>query len=818
MADSATILPSRRSELIVRSIGDGGPYVIKDPHSGAYFQLGDQEHFLLMQLDGRCDAVAIGRAFAKRFGQTLDDEDLESFLEEARNQGFLQETTGVKAPPAFRAPAPYQPGMPNLTEAPLGLRVLYWRKSIFDPDRCFNWLAPKLQFCWTRSFVCCTALCIAMATLLVWQNRQALGTSFMAALRWETAVLAWLVLMLVTTCHEFAHGLTCKHYGGEVHEVGFLLMFFMPCFYCNVSDAWLFPEKSKRIWVTLAGGFCELFLWALAVFLWRLTMPGTLVNYLAFVVLSACGVQTLFNFNPLLKLDGYYLLSDWLEIPNLQQRSGDYIKGQLRWLLWGAPPHVEEWHRSAGQSKGRLLLLYGLVSWLYSLIFLGLTLVVLGHFLGVRWGWLGLLAVVLLTVVSLSGLFHGFTAGEVRKMILFRHKRTVFWLLTLTALAAFLSLVQMEEKAGGSFRLRPATRAELRASVAGFLREVSCDEGDRVSSGKLVARLEVPDLYSRLAQKQAEIGEVQAKMRLLNIGPRPEEIAEQRLRVARSQAWCDLAQQDLLRSRRVFDETLDQLEKQILACTAEMEVAQDGYQRSIHLVAKNALPGEQLRESKGKYRVSQARFAEAQAAKRAHQARGTLEAETEVAKRNKELADARGALRLLEAGTRPEEIQAEQARLARLQEEARHLERQQEQQTVVSPVAGLVSTPRLKEKLGQYLREGDLICVVEESAVLEAEISLAEQDVARVRSGQDVELKARALPFQTFRTKVDRVAPAAGRGDVQSTIIVYCRLEEAAGDLRPEMTGYGRIFTGNRPIGRILIDRALCFFRTEFWW
>ncbi len=97
-------------------------------------------------------------------------------------------------------------------------------------------------------------------------------------------------------------------------------MFFMPCFYCNVSDAWLFREKSKRLWVTFAGGYFELFVWALAVFVWRLTVPESMVNYLAFVVLASCGIQSFFNFNPLIKLDGYYLLSDGMELPNLHQR------------------------------------------------------------------------------------------------------------------------------------------------------------------------------------------------------------------------------------------------------------------------------------------------------------------------------------------------------------------------------------------------------------------------------------------------------------------------------------------------------------------
>src|SRR5262249_39327800 len=158
---------------------------------------------------------------------------------------------------------------------------------------------------------------ILAAAVLVAVNWEELVTSFAQAMRWETVVVAWITLMLVTTCHEFAHGLTCKHFGGEVHEVGFLLMFFMPCLFCNVSDAWLFREKSKRLCVTLAGGCCDLCLWAVAVFICRLTLADHVLNYLAYVVFGVLGFRIFFNFNPLLKLDGYYLLSDFLEVPNL---------------------------------------------------------------------------------------------------------------------------------------------------------------------------------------------------------------------------------------------------------------------------------------------------------------------------------------------------------------------------------------------------------------------------------------------------------------------------------------------------------------------
>jgi putative peptide zinc metalloprotease protein len=645
---------------------------------------------------------------------------------------------------------------------------------------------------------------------VVWTHRRELAGSFAHALHWETAVLVWLTVFVVTLLHESAHGLTCKHHGGEVHEIGFLLLYFMPCFYCNVSDGWLFREKAKRLAVTFAGGYFELFLWALAVFAWRLTLPGTLLNYVALGVLSVCGVQTLFNFNPLLKLDGYYLLSDALEIPNLHQRALACFKGRLRWLLWGAPPPGRE-------PRGRLLLVFGLATWLYSLGFLALMLAALLRFLGTRWGWVGLGGVVLVGLVATRNLFQEFSSGEVSKMIRLRHRRTVVWALALGGLVAGLFFIQIEDRAGGTFRVRPVTRAELRAPVAGFLREISCDEGDRVAPGAPVARLEVPDLTSRLAQKQAEVRETQAKLRFLEAGPRSEEVVEQRRRVERARAWHDLARQDLARLRQVCAKELVRLEKQIAQCQAEVTAAQDVARRA-RLLAGRAISAEQCQEAVRKHQVCQARLEQAQAEKDAREARGTLEAETELARREGELADLQATLTLLEAAPRPEEVEAERARLDRLREEARYLEQLRDKLPIHSPVPGLVMTPRLKEKVGQYVREGELICVVEEPGVLEVEITLAEQEVARVRPGQTVALRLRALPFETLPAQVDRVAPAAGGDDVQSTVTVYCRLEDCPDGMLPGMTGYGRIYTSRRSVGAILLDRALRWLRTECWW
>lgn len=807
MPDLRTPLPTRRAELVIRPLGDGGQYVVKDPSSGEFFHLGREEHFLLTQLDGEKDATAVCKAFEQRFGDPLTDDELDGFITMAREQGLL-----VSGEQGARSKEPDSDTPRSQLHAPRSQQsLLYWRKKIFDPDRLFNWLEPQVRFFWTRGFLVVSAGSIVLATLILWSNAHELAGSFQHALRWETLVWAWLVMLAVATLHEFAHGLTCKHYGGEVREIGFLLMFFMPCFYCNVSDAWLFRERSKRLWVTFAGGYFELFLWALAVFVWRLTLPGSFPHYLAFLIVASSGLDTFFNFNPLIKLDGYYLLSDWAEVPNLQQRGLSCFKAHLRRWLWGA-------RRPTPEPRGRFLLGYGLVSWLYMVVFLSLMLWGMFWFFGNKWGVTGMSAVTLLGLVSARGLVKDTTAGEARRMISSRQKRLVAWLLVLGGLAALLCLVEMNDHASGKFEVRPAVRTELRAPLAGFLKELYFDEGDQISSGWLVARIDIPDLATRRAQKQAEVAEASAQLRLLEAGTRPEEIHAQRQRVQRAALWRDLASRDLEKMRQALAEDLARLDTQIAACQAELDVAKDSYDRAATLVDRRAITEAEYHEVQGKYRVCQARLDQARAEKRARQANGTLEAETELARRQKELADGQAALVLLEAGTRSEAIEAERARVARLTEELRYLERLAERLEILAPLSGTITTARLKEKAGQYVHQGELICTIEESSRMEVEISLSEQDVTRIDLHQVARLKARSQPFKSFQTKVDRIAPAAGKGEVQSTVIVYCRLDNRAAELRPGMTGYARIDTGRQPIGRILLNRILRFVRTEFWW
>jgi HlyD family secretion protein len=296
------------------------------------------------------------------------------------------------------------------------------------------------------------------------------------------------------------------------------------------------------------------------------------------------------------------------------------------------------------------------------------------------------------------------------------------WLTLLGGVAAAGWFVDVEREAAGPFTLRPVTRAEIFAPVAGFLCDVPLDEGDRVSPGGLVARLDIPDLPSRLAQKRAEVTELTAR--------------------------------------------LDQ-------CRLELDAARDDLARAERLFKSNA--------------SSQADYQDALKKRR------TFESE-------------------LEQFT---------ARMARAREEISYLEEVQTKLIVRSPVPGLVMTPRLKEMKGKFLHEGDLICAVEEPSTFRAEVKLPEQEVEKVRPGQRVTLKVRALPFDVFEGVVERIAPAAtapAATEVQSSVVVYCRFETDRADLRPALTGHARIQCGRCSLGRLVGEKALRFVRTEFWW
>ncbi|HEU0011897.1 MAG TPA: efflux RND transporter periplasmic adaptor subunit [Verrucomicrobiae bacterium] len=739
-----------RNDLLVSRHGraDGSFFVIKDPATDRFFRFGETEHFIAQQFDGATPVETVRQRVEERFGATLTPEMLERFIERLRGLGLL---TGEQAQTRQR------PGRRRRIAGDL----FCLRFKAIDPDRLLERMAPALRFLFTPTFVASSAAFILCAVGITIGHWGEMMRELRELLRFESLVVAWGICFVVIVAHEFAHGLTCKHFGGKVREMGFLLLYFQPAFFCNVSDAWLFPSKAHRLWVTFAGAYFELFIWALATVVWRVTDLGTTFNYLAVVVVATSGIKTFFNLNPLIKLDGYYLLSDALDVPNLRRKAFAWLRGRLKNLLtFTGPPSDGPTAR-----ERRIYLVYGLLAGVYSFWLLGFVASRAGSFLVERYqGWGFALFAILLFGIFRHPIRRA-AAGLSSELSLVREKRVRTLkrvgraVVVLAGLGAALWFWRPQLKVAGEFTILPIHNADVRAEVEGTLQEILRDEGDWVRRGEVLARLADRDCAAELRKISAEIEEKQARLKLLRAGPRSEEIDLARTTVAKAEERLKFSQQQRERDRALFD--------QRLLSRRDDEAAEE--QSSV---------------------------------------------------RRKELEEAQNQLKVLLAGSRPEAIESLEAELRRVVAQQRYLDEQLRLHTVPSPADGVVTTHKLKEKVGQHVKKGDLIAEVHELKTVTAEIAVPEKEIADVEVGRKVVLKCRAHPGRDFQGTVVAIAPVATKPDesrLSRTVLVTTQLDNASLLLKPEMSGMAKIYCGERSALDLLTRRFVRYFRVEVW-
>ncbi|TMQ61147.1 MAG: hypothetical protein E6K75_01835, partial [Candidatus Eisenbacteria bacterium] len=204
---------------------------MKDPETQRFFRFREAEHAVIRRMDGATPLDIIAEEVSAELKAKFDVTALESLVNQLRLLGLLEGS--MVTPPKRR-----------LVQGSL----LWLRLKAFDPDRLLNRMIGRLGFFFTPYFIVISATTIACALVLTAASHAAILRDMSGLWRVENLLLAWIAVFVVTAGHEFAHGLTCKRFGGEVHEMGFLLIYFQPAFYCNISDAWLFREKARRLW------------------------------------------------------------------------------------------------------------------------------------------------------------------------------------------------------------------------------------------------------------------------------------------------------------------------------------------------------------------------------------------------------------------------------------------------------------------------------------------------------------------------------------------------------------------------------------------
>jgi putative peptide zinc metalloprotease protein len=337
-------------------------WTIKDAVAQRYWQLSEEEHFLLRSLDGCASADELCKAFAKEFPpRRLTEQRLTAFLARLHGEGLIvtngagQTATILERQRRWRRGAPWR----------VVSQVLAWRFRGIDPDRWLGVAAKHVGWLftgWAAAIYVIFLLSALALTLVQWPSVDRELSALAAAFEPRQAVLFVVAIAGAKMLHELGHAIACKHFGGECHELGLMLFVGAPSLYCNVSDAWMLAEKRHRIVISAAGILVELGLAAACTWLWWLTEPGT-VHGLALFVMVACSINTLLlNGNPLMQYDGYYVLADLTETPNLRQQASAAVRQLFARILLGVRIEADGLIR---RSSRIWFVLYGIASMLY---------------------------------------------------------------------------------------------------------------------------------------------------------------------------------------------------------------------------------------------------------------------------------------------------------------------------------------------------------------------------------------------------------------------------------------------------------------------
>ncbi len=484
-------LPIRmRHDLVIHPQRYGGTayWGIKDPVSLRYFQLREEEYFIFRLLDGLTSLQEIQTRFEQRFSpRRLSMQQLQAFLGMLHRQGLVfSETVGQGGELLGRRGRMRRQALVQKFSSILAIRF----RGI-DPERFLVWFETKVRWAYSKW---CVAICVMLMLAAVvhsavhFETLQSRLPDLTTFLNPGNAVWIAVSIAIAKILHELGHGITCKHFGGECHEMGVMLLAFTPCLYCNVSDSWMLPNKWHRIAISAAGMYVELVLASACLFLWWFSVPG-LLHALCLNMIIVCSISTIvFNGNPLLRYDGYYILGDFLEIPNFRQQSSVLFRNWLaKWFLGleGASERfLPQRHRS-------LLVVYTIASTVYRWVVVIAILWIVHEFL--KPYRLELVAQ-FLAVVVIAGLVLTPAYRFIRLLRDPAMSRRIKWNLflaragCLSAAVAIVVLVPWPHRITVPVALEPRDAKRVYVSLDGRLSE-SVKEGETVSAGQTLAQL-----------------------------------------------------------------------------------------------------------------------------------------------------------------------------------------------------------------------------------------------------------------------------------------------------------------------------------------
>lgn len=507
-------------------------WTIHDPVRGHFFRIGWLE-FELLQRWAAISAEDLARRVKAETRLAVDAKAVLAFAAHLRDNQLLARPAGGQAENwKYFARIDAQGH-----EGPLKWllhRYLFFRIPLVKPDRALATIEPRLRFLFSRGFFLCLAAALLLGLYLAGRQWDVLSARLVDLANFDTLPWFFAALAFTKVAHEFGHGLVGKHFGVRVKAAGVAFMVFWPMLYTDTTDAWRLTSRRARLAIDVAGMTAELVLAVLALLAWSF-LPDGPVRDATLLIATVTWVMTLaVNLSPFMRFDGYFVLCDLVDMPNLQPRSFALAKWWIRRHVLGiAEPAPEPLPRA----RRHWMIAYAVSIWLYRLVlFTGIAILVYHFFIklvgialfAIEIGWFILLPVYRELKVWIA------KRGRIRLV------RGGIIAVLLVVLGVALLVTPWRARIEAPAVIRASAYTRLFPGVPGLVRTVDVHDGERVAAGAVLFTLASPDADANIAIAKAKIAENEKELELAavnqagaeRIGIIREEIATHRREIA----------------------------------------------------------------------------------------------------------------------------------------------------------------------------------------------------------------------------------------------------------------------------------------------
>jgi putative peptide zinc metalloprotease protein len=502
-------------ELIIREdVTDGEPIVSVYQRSTAnLLRLKPTQWQLARLFDGVRSYEDIASAFETETGIPLSPEEVRTFAENMDEGGFWYKSPQEKNIAMNEKLAAQR----SRRASGSSINVAHIQFSAWDPDRYLTQLDQKIgKYVYSRWFTLIALLLFVFEAVTFSVKWSVIGPDIALYYNFSKKTFAdlvefWWLLMVIGFVHESAHGLTCKHFGGEVHSMGLMFLYLTPAFYVDVTESWVSASRLQRMTTIIAGIWVEMMLCGVATIVWINTQPGGWAHDFCYKLILLTGLAVVvINLNPLIKLDGYYFFAEWVRVPDLKERSTAFLIGWVQRHIFRLPVEVPV----VSRRRAPLFVFYALASGAYSYMLL-LLFVRFGY--NVFFKWFAELALIPAAVLvflifrsrlrSLQGFARDFYRANVSTF-----RPTPWHLVLAIALITLLFAPIARDRERAFFVIEPRETHQVHAGVPGRVVGVYVKEGYSVHSGQVMAQLQSMDASGAGEEAASLVASSQARV------------------------------------------------------------------------------------------------------------------------------------------------------------------------------------------------------------------------------------------------------------------------------------------------------------------